>query len=171
MRRVLLLFIMGIIFLSGCSDQPPSSKGGSFESLKIVNNGAVYPQPIRSTTTVMSSGSISFKSEKIDLVSETVLETVGSWTNELSATDLEALDNLIVAANLSNQGDVNLPDGVEPCVGGANWDVDYVSKSNVPNSFLISGGILCQPDLIPSDLNSVLKKISEFETTYGAAVN
>jgi hypothetical protein len=160
-----LLAITALVFASSCGSQsnPPQS---SFESLTVRDNGAVAPEPVRTTATVTAGGSIRFTSEKVDAGSGDVLQTTESWTSTLSAADLEALNSLIASATVADQDDINLPNGAEGCVGASSLEISFVSQNGVENDFSIAGEVRCREDLIPSGLNAVLDKVDEFETDY-----
>lgn len=161
MKKILLsLTLSAGLLLSACGSQ---TSQGTFQSLTIVDNGTVVPEPLRTTLTISADGSIDFLSETVHI--DNTVTTVDHWTGDLSQTDLAALTTLITTNSLNTQSDVDLPSGEEACAGASSLDVS-LETSTTTNDFSISGTVRCNDTLIPAGVQALLDKTDEFETTY-----
>lgn len=151
---------------TSCDDTDENeTTDAEFDSLTIVDNGAVIPEPIRTRVVISGYGNVSYYEEQLDSDGN-VTDTLDFWDADLSAEDMTTLQDLIAAADLENQSDVTLSDEENACDGGASLDISFNPTDGASNAFTIPGTVRCRASEMPDDLEELLDFVDEIQANY-----
>ena len=166
-KCLLMIFVAILCLVSSCSKEDAKMQGDlkgtektdavAVWELKVVENGAVVPNPVSTTTLIKYDGTMAVS------FGET------SSTSKLSEQDLLLLKTSISEADLMNQKDIPVVEGQEACQGSGGITVYYKNDAVSENKFNISGGVVCNKNLIPDKINKLLSLINKLASSYKIA--
>lgn len=182
MKKIIKILALTLVIMASASCQnsnsilDPSAEISKFERFTFIDRGTIgfTSQTIKTTIVIENNGLFSYKEELMTDSSESaeVVSILTEWSETLSDSDLLNLANKIEATDLSNPDypDITFPE--DSSYGSCSeygytfktlyLDYDVYDETEVE----IEGAVVCNTDLIPTEINTMLTTIDTLIEKY-----